>query len=731
MSIIDRIIGKKASAPSAATESLIAEANRLRDARQFAEAAEAYERYLAQKSDDFDIWVQRGNCLKDSGSLVAAKMAYDQALRLKADDDDVYVQLGHLMKLSNKKKEAIAFFRDAININKENYNAASELRILGFKTKPQKSPLMSDRFASKSAKLIDISDLLIYIRIYSRVTGIQRVQSCIVSELIKHYHRDNDFNVGDFLFCYCDQYNQKFYGVSASIITELLDAVEAAEGDRSGIDEALSVIDRSRVSIDPRPGDSYTILGAFWIGEDYTGSLLKLKRSGVHVGAYIYDLIPITHSQFVVESSRQATVDKFADVMLLADFALTISEFVAKEVRYVTQSELGREIPVLSVPLAHELPLPSIADDTEELDEEFLSNIPNEYVLCVCTLEGRKNHMLLLNTWQSLNKKYNGKIPKLLLVGKWGWKIEEFASELAASRNVDGKIIVLGNLSDRELEYVYKGCLFTVFPSFVEGWGLPVGESLAYGKPCIASNTSSIPEVGGDFCRYINPHDSIGALELIEKTLFDRDGLEAWTKRVAQDFKIRTWADVAENFSTRLDQLLAVIPKKSPEPIKLTSGEVLHIGSDANSSGSFSGWRSRSVKFVCSENWRQIEPWGCWSSKAKASISFGSDLVEGSIARVLVQLRLPAPAERDTVAITTSIGDRTVSFADGRPRWVSIDVEVGVEGRISFDLNRSSNIEQIDPNRPIFHGISAICYHEKNDIAARLDLLESIVVFGN
>jgi len=53
------------------------------------------------------------------------------------------------------------------------------------------------------------------------------------------------------------------------------------------------------------------------------------------------------------------------------------------------------------------------------------------------------------------------------------------------------------NPSDEELAYLYKNSLFTVFPSYYEGWGLPIGESLWFGKPVVASNTSSMREVGG------------------------------------------------------------------------------------------------------------------------------------------------------------------------------------------------------------------------------------------
>lgn len=62
--------------------------------------------------------------------------------------------------------------------------------------------------------------------------------------------------------------------------------------------------------------------------------------------------------------------------------------------------------------------------------------------------------------------------------------------QLESTSYLNGTIKILHDLSDWELAELYRSAMFTVFPSFEEGWGLPVGESLIFGRPCIASNTS-------------------------------------------------------------------------------------------------------------------------------------------------------------------------------------------------------------------------------------------------
>jgi glycosyltransferase involved in cell wall biosynthesis len=100
-------------------------------------------------------------------------------------------------------------------------------------------------------------------------------------------------------------------------------------------------------------------------------------------------------------------------------------------------------------------------------------------------------------------------------------------------------------LSDAELQQAYRCCLFTVFPSLCEGWGLPIAESLAHGKLCVASNRTSIPEVGGNLVDYFDPSNEEDALAKIERPLIDPGYLAAREAQVRTEFRRRTWAECA------------------------------------------------------------------------------------------------------------------------------------------------------------------------------------------
>jgi glycosyltransferase involved in cell wall biosynthesis len=717
----------KITGSSGATKSLRDVGDQLRDSGMKIEAAEAYGEHLVREPNDFEIWVQRGNCLKDVGQHADAIMAYERALSLRPDDADVFLQMGHAYKLSGNRQKAAKAYEEALQREPSLNSAASELRGLGVRPPLRRSPLDEMHAAGRSATVVDITDLLSFLSVHTRVTGIQRVQACILTELFRTSGSSGGFTVGDHIIVFCDNTERAIYAISASRVAHLLETLAGKNAVEGDIRAALSQVFDSKIKVSPKSGDCYLILGAFWIVQNYARQLLALKRRGVRIGLYAYDLIPITHPQFVTDSTRQGVVDQFAEVMLLIDFVLTISEYVAREVGTFVSAQLGRDLPIRAVPLAHELPAPP-ADEHDTLGSDFLDQIPLEFVLCVCTLEGRKNHQLLLSIWKSLAQKLGDRCPSLVLVGRWGWRIEEFQKELFESNFLDGKVVIFHELSDFELAHLYKNCMFTIFPSFVEGWGLPVGESLAYGKPCIASNTSSIPEVGGDFCRYIDPHNAVGAFQVVERTLLNRADLATWTTRIAQEFKARSWADVTADFFNKARMLTASLPAEIEPVMTLTDRRVYELTA-SSVLGQAGNWRDRAVAFVLAENWHDIEEWGTWSNKRNATLSFGTTCKAGERIRVLLRLRLPPPTDTGAVNLTDGTSIKNVRLT-ALPQWVAFEATVKENCRCDIIIQRVGQVVHLQPARELFFGIDALAYHKSDDIIGRLDVLEAILSPG-
>ncbi len=118
--------------------------------------------------------------------------------------------------------------------------------------------------------------------------------------------------------------------------------------------------------------------------------------------------------------------------------------------------------------------------------------------------------------------------------------------------------------TDAELIWLYSRTLFTVFPSLAEGWGLPIGESLWFGKPCVASNATSMPEVGGDLCLYGDPHDietfAGPIIRLIRDAEFHANAVAA-----IKASPLRTWAEAATEVAAAVSFGPRAAPRRRPK----------------------------------------------------------------------------------------------------------------------------------------------------------------------
>lgn len=136
-----------------------------------------------------------------------------------------------------------------------------------------------------------------------------------------------------------------------------------------------------------------------------------------------------------------------------------------------------------------------------------------KYLLCVATLEPRKNLERLIQAFCQLPRRLRQKYP-LVLIGSKGWgsaKLEKLMDQLVRKN----EIYWLGYVSAFDLPYLYAGAIAFLYLSIYEGFGLPILEALASGVPCIVSDVSSMPEVVGNAGLRVNPFD----IELITARL--------------------------------------------------------------------------------------------------------------------------------------------------------------------------------------------------------------------
>ena len=302
-----------------------------------------------------------------------------------------------------------------------------------------------------------------------------------------------------------------------------------------------------------RPGDVVVSLGAGWGIPNYMKYFAEAKRrSGVKFAIMVHDLIPIKYGSFVEPHHTAQFRDWLRAAIPVADIVFTNSKHTRTALIEFAAESGWRLPPVVALEMG------SGFGDRLTAGEQAMVSLPPRYVLFVSTIELRKNHRLLVRVWQRLLERHGADlVPNLIFAGKIGWLVDDLLADLETSDHLNGKIILLRGLSDAELQQAYRSCLFTVFPSLSEGWGLPIAESLAHGKFCVASNHTSIPEAGGNLIDYFDPLDEDDALAKIERPLIDRAYLAAREAQLRAEYRPRTWEDCVRSLVGALDETVA------------------------------------------------------------------------------------------------------------------------------------------------------------------------------
>jgi glycosyltransferase involved in cell wall biosynthesis len=285
--------------------------------------------------------------------------------------------------------------------------------------------------------------------------------------------------------------------------------------------------------------------GAFWAHKRAVQTYERAARAGVDVAVLFHDFIPLTFPDYASGRARLL----FERMLRLPARSITISRYTQSQLHEARRA-IGApdQFPAASVvPLAHEFsnaPRNHAAAHAPTARLAALRSL-EPFALYVGTIEVRKNHGPLLQLWESLAREAGGAWPKLILAGKRGWKAEEALGKLRRAKR-ESPYLWIDSPTDDELAWLYGHAKFTVFPSFVEGWGLPVGESLWFGKPCVASNTTSIPEVGGSLCSYGDPCDISSFGPPIIRLVRDPDFYAASVAAIKAS-PLRTWSDAASD----------------------------------------------------------------------------------------------------------------------------------------------------------------------------------------
>lgn len=173
--------------------------------------------------------------------------------------------------------------------------------------------------------------------------------------------------------------------------------------------------------------------------------------------------------------------------------------------------------------------------------------LEDQFVLSAGTLEPRKNLSRLLEAHAGLSRRV-----QLVLVGPRGWEFEPILTQ-AGGRD---EVRVLGQVSDDDLVALYQSCTIFCYPSLYEGFGLPLLEAMAAGAACVTSKVSSLPEVGGDAVRYVDPTSVEGIRSALADLLDDSSARDELGRRAQKRATHFSWDRTANDM---LDALLGLV----------------------------------------------------------------------------------------------------------------------------------------------------------------------------
>ena len=314
------------------------------------------------------------------------------------------------------------------------------------------------------------------------------------------------------------------------------------------------------------PGDCVVCLGGSWNTLDlfrYLQEADLLKPGVVDLTVLVPDMIPTLskHGAGVVAVPQ---FEHWLKVLSRLDAPLLVnSDSTLNDLKKWRRRHDSKDVKVAKFAFGDEMFLLT----GKRIRADVLDLEGSRYVLAVGPLSGRKNGGNLIRAWQSISSRLPpDRLPLLVFAGS---EAGESVTRCGLSEEVAAwdKLRFIRSPNDLELQHLYKNCLFTVYPSLYEGWGLPIGESLWHGKVCATSNVSSMPEVGGTRCEYFDPTDPDDMALTIEPLIADPAYLEACARRI-DHAQLLTWEQAAEALLKTLDSFLPYGDAARGEPLK-------------------------------------------------------------------------------------------------------------------------------------------------------------------
>jgi glycosyltransferase involved in cell wall biosynthesis len=300
-----------------------------------------------------------------------------------------------------------------------------------------------------------------------------------------------------------------------------------------------------------RPGQEAKCQGAIYLNVGHTGLeapgltqwLQALQARAVYM---VHDLIPLTHPEYCRPGEAERHGTRMEAVLRTGAAVLANSQATLDDLRTFAHNRSLPMPPALAAPLA---PAQFAANtlDRPPLDAP--------YFVMLGTIEPRKNHWMLLHVWRRLAEEMGSDAPHLVIVGQRGWECENVVDLLERCAPLRGFVHELPACSDTLLAQYLAHARALLFPSFAEGYGLPLVEALMLGTPAIASALPAFAEAAGQVPDYLDPLDGPAWTQAVRDYMRPEHPRRAEQMLRLQQFRAPTWAQHFERVEPLLESL--------------------------------------------------------------------------------------------------------------------------------------------------------------------------------
>ncbi|MCI4660742.1 MAG: glycosyltransferase [Neomegalonema sp.] len=652
-------------------------------------AIACYQRGLHLAPHLADLWDQYGHLLRARDQFEEALQAQEAAYRLHHRDYGRRHKIGELLKILNREVDALEIHHD--------HEPWTQLRAA--EQRPDLPAALVRAGASLQAAaseqgadiVIDLSDLVHFLRVRRFFSGIQRVQAEIALGIMDnpgphriHIAMFNDVDA---------KWELKDPQALRALISEAQQ--RAGHGPKRLRAPADAVLRSSGGDFAALKAPILFVPGATWSAWRLPLAIKAAKRrQGLRYVPFVHDCIPL-----IVPDTCSADMPNMygrwlAASATVADAFLVNSENTGRDLARFLSEGSGREEaalpPIKATPLNARTSLggASVKPRLHARVDSVLS--ARGFALTVGSIEPRKRHIDIFRAWEILIGKHGDKAPVLVLVGRAGWREEEAVNYLDNSPSLKGSVFWLTDLSDEELAWCYENAQFSVMASEYEGWGMPVTESLNAGLPALVARNSALVEAGSEAVRYFETRDPASLAQAVEALAMDRQAL-AQAKAQCAVARLRDWQDLADDTLS----LLNTVARQPLSPER--AAPLLMVGTSADF-----GARSYGPDLCVQEGvmhgpaWAARNPGALWTvGGGEAILAFRLAAGQGP-ARLVLELRAGADDLAFSPQISVDEGDfdalEPVTLRAGQRRtWETVLPASTRPGEVIFQLRLRSD----------------------------------------